>query len=326
VRGTGDGRLGPWVRHEVVSARRPASPENARLRRSVSRIGTCGLALVCCALGTAPGAALDDAHPARVPAVRSSPSVSSGLPWDGRLEGAVRLRRNAILRPIARYSRSRNFYGTSELVGMLERTAQTIAARWPGSRMAIGELSAASGGKVDGHHSHRSGRDADVAFFMRDGRGRASLFWRFVSFDAQGIAQGTKRTLFFDDMRNWAMVAAMLRDPQARVQYVFVSGALRTRLLMEGRRQAASDEFLRTAAAVLVEPKHDNHFHVRIYCARDDRPECQDSEPYWPWYDGAPPAGRFAELPIIRWRTPSLVMPPQPARQAQRASSDPRSI
>jgi hypothetical protein len=44
---------------------------------------------------------------------------------------------------------------------------------------------------------------------------------------------------------------------------------------------------------------------VRIYCPRDDRPECQDSAPYWPWYDGTPPDGKHAELPIIRWRMPT---------------------
>jgi penicillin-insensitive murein DD-endopeptidase len=286
------------------------------------------LALACCLFGTAPGAALDDVRPSQVRALPSS-SISSGLPWDGRLEDGVRLRRNAILRPVADYANGGNFYGTSELVSMLERTAQAIAARWPGSQLAIGELSAPSGGKLDGHHSHRSGRDADVAFFMRDQRGRASQFWRFVSFDAQGRARRTRRALYFDDARNWALVATMLRDPQARLQYVFVSRSLRTRLLMEGRRQGATDDFLRAAAAVMVEPKkghkHENHFHVRIYCARDDRPGCQDGEPYWPWYDGSPPAGRYADLPIIRWRTPSVVMP-QPVRQAQRASSHPRSI
>jgi hypothetical protein len=63
-----------------------------------------------------------------------------------------------------------------------------------------------------------------------------------------------------------------------------------TRLMMEGRRDGEPDQFLRAAAAVLVEPKvghkHANHFHLRIFCARDDRPHCQDTPPYWPWFDG----------------------------------------
>jgi penicillin-insensitive murein DD-endopeptidase len=242
------------------------------------------------------------------------------------LQRGVRLCMNAIVRPIAACANRGNFYGTSELIALLQRTAQSVAGHWPGSQLSVGELSAPKGGKLDGHHSHRSGRDADVAFFMRDDRGRAASFRRFVAFGAEGVALRARPALRFDDARNWAVVSSILRDRQARVQYIFVAQALRTRLLMQGRRQAESDEFLRAAAAVLVEPKegqkHDDHFHVRIYCPRDDRPECQDSAPYWPWYDGPPPDGQYSELPNIRWQTPSLAMPqPQPLRSSSAGRS-----
>ncbi|MFI5308731.1 MAG: penicillin-insensitive murein endopeptidase [Polyangiales bacterium] len=317
------------ARHTVVRPKRLGSPENAARARNAERVvAACGLALVCCALATGRGAALEKAPTARaVP--EPHPSISSGLPWDGRLKRAVRLKVSPILHPIAKCAPRGNFYGTSELVSLLERSAQAIAGRWPGSELSVGELSAANGGKLDGHHSHRSGRDADVAFFMRDEQGRAASFWRFVAFSIEGTALHVQRVLHFDDARNWALVSTMLRDQEARVQYMFVAQPLRTRLLMEGRRQAESEDFLRAAAAVLVEPKegqkHDSHFHVRIYCARDDRPECRDSAPYWPWYDGSPPDGQRAELPTIDWRMPSMPAP-QSAPQVQRASTDPRSI
>lgn len=263
------------------------------------------------------GAALDDTHPERV-----SPSTSSGLPWDGRLVRAVKLRLSAILRPVADYVRGGNFYGTAELVALLERTARSVATRFPGSALAVGELSAPHGGKLAGHHSHRSGRDVDVAFFMRDAEGESAHFWRFVKFGREGRARNASQPLYFDDTRNWAVVSAMLRDPEARVQYMFVSKPLRTRLLMEGRRRGESDAFLRAAAAVLVQPraghKHDNHFHVRIYCAKDDRPSCRDSAPYWPWYDGAPPDGQTAALPLIRWRPPRMAAPSGPQHDKSR--------
>ncbi|HKU44082.1 MAG TPA: penicillin-insensitive murein endopeptidase [Polyangiales bacterium] len=234
--------------------------------------------------------------------------MSSGLPWDGRLHDGVQLSETVFLRPVGGFAKRGNFFGTSELVRSLERSARAIAARWPGSQLAVGELSAMRGGKLDGHHSHRSGRDVDLAFFMHDAAGRSSQFHRFVSFGANGAARRVQRDLYFDDARNWALVATLLRDPEVRVQYMFVAQSLRTRLLMEGRRRGESDEFLRAAAAVLVQPKeghnHDSHFHVRVYCARDDRPACRDTDPYWPWYDGVPPEGQFAELPIIRWKMP----------------------
>ncbi len=295
---------------------------SGRRRPSAAVVFTAALLLGSLALFTGRGAALDDSQ--RAPGKRAaSTSRSNGLPWDGTLTRAVRLRMSALLRPIKSYARQGNFYGTAELVSLIERTAHAIAARWPQSQLAVGELSAARGGKLDGHHSHRSGRDADVAFFMRDEQGQPSSLLRFVTFGGEGVATRASRTLYFDDARNWAIVATMLRDRESRVQYMFVAQPIRTRLLMEGRRQGESDEFLRSAAAVLVEPKerhkHDNHFHVRIYCPVSDRPHCQDSAPFWPWYEGAPPDGQYAQLPLVRWRRPNDVQAASAARVAPRA-------
>lgn len=275
------------------------------MRRGARTAWACALALLACVLSVTPGSALDDAKPQRAQAAPSA-STSSGLPWDGRLLRAVRLRMSTLLRPIADYAQGGNFYGTQELVTLLERTAKGLATRWPGTALALGELSGPRGGKLDGHHSHRSGRDADVSFIMRNEQGQTARFLRFVAFGSEGVGLSTRQPLYFDDVKNWALVSSMLRDPEARVQYLFVAQTIRTRLLVEGHRQGESDEFLRAAAAIMVEPKerhkHDNHFHLRIYCPRDDRPACHDSAPYWPWYDGAPPKGRFTELPLIRWR------------------------
>lgn len=254
-----------------------------------------------------------------IPATADSPSVSRGLPWDGRLSGAIRLSESALVRPMSRVAKRGNLFGTAELVGLVERSARAVAARWPDSQLVVGELSAAQGGKLAGHHSHRNGRDADLAFYVRDERGQIAQFLRFANFGVDGVTRFAARALRFDDARNWALVATLLRDVEARVQYIFVAESLRTRLLMEGRRRGESDAFLRVAAAVLVQPKegrpHDDHFHVRIYCAVGDRPACRDTDPYWPWYEGVPPGAQLAELPIIRW-----VMPRAASVEAARAS------
>jgi penicillin-insensitive murein endopeptidase len=239
----------------------------------------------------------------------ASASTSTGMPWDGKLSRPARLRASATLRHMPHCAASGHFFGTSELVALLERTGTAIAARFPGSQLSVGELSARDGGRLEGHHSHQTGRDADIAFFMSDARGRSQTFRRFVAFGFDGVGKNTPRPLYFDDARNWALISSMLRDPHARLQYAFVAKPIRARLLMEGRRRGERDEFLSAAAAVMVEPKegnkHTNHFHVRIFCARDDRPQCQDTEPYWPWYDGTPPGGVFAQLPQIRWQPQS---------------------
>lgn len=300
------------VRLLVTSLKGPHRLASVSTLRRCARVAFIGaLALACSIVGATRGAALDDMRPVERLAPPSA-SKSSGLPWDGKLEHSVHLAASAHLHPLAHVLKRGNLYGTAELVSLLERAAGAVARSWPGSQLGVGEMSARQGGKLAGHHSHRSGRDADIAFFTRDAQGRGGALSHFVAFDLQGSARsarGDQDSLHFDDARNWALVASLLRDRTARVQYIFVAQALRTRLLMEGHRRREGDDFLRAAAAVLVQPKeadsHDNHFHVRIYCPRDDRPACQDTDPYWPWYDGQAPGGRYDELPTIHWHMPT---------------------
>ena len=48
---------------------------------------------------------------------------------------------------------------------------------------------------------------------------------------------------------------------------------------------------LERAEAVLDQPRgspHRSHFHMRIFCARDDVPSCEDEPPYFPWVPRTP--------------------------------------
>jgi penicillin-insensitive murein endopeptidase len=163
----------------------------------------------------------------------------------------------------------------------------------PGAKLSVGELSRPEGGEIDGHGSHESGRDADLSFYMSDWRGSPFTPWAFAAFEADGIARAPNAGLRFDDARNWELVARLVGDPDARVQFIFVSNPIRRRLLEEARRRRAPRSVVERAATVMVQPTHGhphrNHFHVRIYCAPADRPSCRDRAPYWPWYPGTPP-------------------------------------
>ncbi|MGD8859688.1 MAG: penicillin-insensitive murein endopeptidase [Myxococcales bacterium] len=231
--------------------------------------------------------------------------VSIGTPRDGALRGGRLLREDHQIRYLARYAESGNFWGIDALVGALRRGARAVSTRWPGSRLSVGELSARRGGFLRGHRSHRSGRDADIGFYARDERGRFARLSRFLGFGRYTPLSGGTRVRF-DDARNWALVKALLSDPEARVQYLFVSRPIRARLLAHAHRRGDDDALLRRAAAVMLEPvraePHDDHFHLRIYCPQQHRDRCQDAAPYWPWYDGTPPDGTYAALPTIRWR------------------------
>jgi len=234
---------------------------------------------------------------ARVPQSRSV-----GLPWDGRLRDAAELRESEIVHRAGEYAPHGNFWATHELVQLLERAARVVQRRVPGGRLTVGELSKRGGGEIDGHGSHENGRDVDVSFYMLDGAGQPYEPFAFAEFDAAGRGKAPNEGLRFDDARNWELVARLVADPDARVQYIFVGAALRARLLVEGSRRRASHSVLARAASVLVQPArghpHRNHFHVRIFCDPSDRPACVDRAPFWSWYPGIAPGGS-APLPAL---------------------------
>jgi penicillin-insensitive murein endopeptidase len=219
-------------------------------------------------------------------------SRSLGYPWEGELVRGLRLRESQYVRYVPEYTKSGRFYGTWQLVQLLERAARRVSARLPGAKLSIGELSSKNGGDIDGHNSHESGRDADVGFFMTRPDGRPYAGVSFAQFDAQGRGLAPNGGLRFDDARNWELVAKLVDDADARVQYIFVANTLRQRLLREAARRKAPAALVARAASVLVEPAHGNphrsHFHVRIYCAPSDRPGCLDVAPFWAWYPGDP--------------------------------------
>jgi penicillin-insensitive murein endopeptidase len=124
---------------------------------------------------------------------------------------------------------------------------------------------------------------------MSDTEGNPAYPERFERFGGDGRSRDVEG-LVFDDTRNWELMASLLQNEAAPVQYVFVSDRLKERLLAEGRRRGASRELLTRAYVVLSQPRrggvHDDHFHIRIFCAPDDRPRCADRPPFYPWAPG----------------------------------------
>src|SRR5690606_16006049 len=105
------------------------------------------------------------------------------------------------LRYTGEYAPGGNFYGTWELVQLLERAAYRVARRVPGAKLSVGELSREGGGLLAGHDSHQNGRDADIAFYMLDGRGRPYDPFGFADFGADGRGLPPNEGLVFDDTR-----------------------------------------------------------------------------------------------------------------------------
>ena len=242
-----------------------------------------GAAILLLTLAGAPVARADLPAPAHrasgARAVRNSRSV--GAPQEGRLENARRLHESdSVHYLVAAASRGRHF-GTDELVEVLVRGAAAVAGAFPGSALRVGDMSAKSGGDVHMHASHESGRDVDVAFYLRTPGGQDAQPPEFVTIGLD--ARSADGAFVFDDERNWAFVEAVLADRRAVVTHVFIADFLRERLLAQARAVGAPAALLARAASLLTQPRgsfpHDNHLHLRVACAADDKPECIEGLP-----------------------------------------------
>jgi penicillin-insensitive murein endopeptidase len=227
------------------------------------------VAILGCLLGWAsPAAAAPAARPAKPTAAAS---FSIGSPNQGRLDGGKRLGAAPYLRVVPYYAESTARWGLPSLVGLIDRAARRVARRFPDAVLSVGDLSRREGGELDRHHSHKSGRDADLGFYLRNGADKPLLPDRFVTFSPRGQATDLPGAVF-DDARNWALVEALIDDHEARVSHIFVARHIRARLLRYAELRGVSLDIRQRAADLMMQPSqaaHDDHFHVRIGCPPD---------------------------------------------------------
>ena len=194
---------------------------------------------------------------------------SLGSPTEGRLVGGMHLEEAAYLRVSPADTAGDVRWGLEPLVTMIERAARSVHRQFPDTITSVGHLSREGGGEIERHRSHESGRDADVGFYIRTATGRPLLATHFVPFRPDGSAVGWPGA-YFDDAKNWALVAALVGDGEAHVTHLFVAAPLRARLLAYADRMGAPPGVRMRAAEVMQQPHgalpHDDHFHVRIGC------------------------------------------------------------
>jgi penicillin-insensitive murein endopeptidase len=242
------------------------------------RTASLAFAALSTTLTLASGAATGPApkRPAGTVALRSSPGpaalrfgLSVGSPTEGHLIGGMHLLPTDYLRIEPSDTAGDVRWGLQPLVAMIDRAGRVVRHQFPGSVLSVGHLSREGGGDIDQHRSHESGRDADVVFYVRSATGKQLLSSHFVAFRGDGTAP-TWPGAYFDDARNWALVAAMVGDGEARVTHLFVAAPLRARLLAYAERAGAPQAVRLRAAELMQQPRgvlpHDDHFHVRIGC------------------------------------------------------------
>ncbi|NQW63657.1 MAG: penicillin-insensitive murein endopeptidase [Deltaproteobacteria bacterium] len=166
-------------------------------------------------------------------------------------------------------------YGTQELIASIVSASDAVAAASPGAVLGVGNIGRRDGGDIPYSVSHNAGRDADLAFYATDPRGRPVLLPDLVRFDGSGRSRDFDGFYRFDVARNWLLVRALATDPQVQMEYLFISDPLRALLLGHARQLGEPPEVVQRAASMLMQPgpeiPHDDHLHIRIYCGRADR-------------------------------------------------------
>lgn len=148
--------------------------------------------------------------------------------------------------------------GTTETIAFIRAAVDKVHEICPGSSAVhIGDISDSQGGRLDRHISHQAGRDADIGFFYKSGRG-----WRY--------APGTAANL--DLPRNWAFVRALLHstDVETILLDLRIQRLLYQHALALGEDKAWLDRVFRfikgaREARICHAPGHRTHYHVRFF-------------------------------------------------------------
>lgn len=218
-----------------------------------------------------------------------SSSVSFGSHAKGALLHGVALPFEGMGYEVHRDWRPRDHrYATEDVARWLVAVFRDVVDRIPDSVVYLGDVSSRRGGDVAMHRSHGSGRDVDVFLLACDDAGQAlrdlpamihfgddGKALRWSAGRSARVAGQPVPLARFDARRNWSVVRAMLSRPEAEVQWIFVHASLAALLLAEAAREGAAPELVARAQAVLRQPTdaqaHDDHMHVRLFCAPADR-------------------------------------------------------
>ncbi len=170
--------------------------------------------------------------------------VSVGSPNAGRLLRGVSMPTDPAWKLVRSPERT---YGTAATVGNLAAALSAYARRFPGAPpVELGDISARRGGKISGHSSHQSGRDADIMLVQAT--------------DDSGARR-------HDPQRNWFIVKTLIDQGSVQAIYLNASeqGWLKDAAVADVGTDAAAEYFQR----IRHERGHDVHMHVRFLCPED---------------------------------------------------------
>lgn len=246
-------------------------------------------------------------------------SGSVGMPNHGVQTGAVELPVQG--EGFRRYRpRGANHWGRPRLVRGLVRIAAEIERELPGSPLVIGDLGARGGGKISGHASHRSGRDADLLFYTVTPAGAALPSPGFVRYEGDGLALVPESGDYvrLDVARQWLLIKKLINDPELGVQFLFISRPLEALLTAYARARGEPAELLYRAQTLMLQPAdslpHDDHLHLRIACSAEEaQGGCSGGGPYWEWLPALPARPPTDATLLQQIASDEPLDPPEPA-------------
>ncbi len=255
-------------------------------------------------------------------------STSVRNPNDGSLEGGVPLPMTA---PGLRFNPARDpagRYGTVEMVRALVAAAERVHRELGGLPVTINDLSLEQGGPIAHHRSHQNGRDVDLLFYQL-GPDRRPIEPVGAFFDPSGAGVDFKEladpsndvALTLDVPRTWLFLQGLIENPEARLQRILIAEHLRALLLEHARERGVAPTTIRRFQEMTCQPRypHDDHLHLRFYCAPDDILKgCRDSPPTYPWRLEELAKFRIRALPLAptRAQAKSTIVTHEEAREA----------
>lgn len=138
--------------------------------------------------------------------------------------------------------------------------------------------------------------DADLLFYLTTLDGAPIRSPGFLHVGADGLAWDDVHSCWarLDVEREWILVRALIEDPEARVEWLFVSDVVAAMLLEWGLANGDSPVTIERAREVMLQPfpggTHDDHIHLRTACSVDEAASgCVNTGPERPWlsYDMA---------------------------------------
>lgn len=218
---------------------------------------------------------------------------SVGTPSSGVLTGGAPLPRAGLgFRLYRPYTNI--VWGNPRLVAALTHAAAVVERTLPGGApLVIGDLSAERGGKIPRHHSHRTGRDADLLFYVTTPSGAPVQNPGFIRFDADGLAELEDGSfLRLDVPREWLLIKTLLSS-SPDVQWLFCSRAIEALIIDYARARGEEPALVWHAETVLLQPgdslAHDDHLHFRLSCSPEDAVRgCDSGGPHWDWLPSLP--------------------------------------